>query len=62
LGKNVGSDTRQEKITFPAVVGLKRSKEIQKELVDRAIESLAPFDQRAEPLIHIAKYIIARRT
>ncbi|MGD9077531.1 MAG: polyprenyl synthetase family protein [Desulfobacteraceae bacterium] len=62
LGKNVGSDTRQEKITFPAVVGLKRSKEIQKELVDRAIESLAPFDQRAEPLRHIAKYIIARRT
>ena len=62
LGKNVGSDTRQEKITYPAVVGLKRSKEIQKELVDRAIESLAPFDQRAEPLRHIAKYIIARRT
>jgi geranylgeranyl diphosphate synthase type II len=62
LGKNVGSDTRQEKITYPAVVGLKRSKEMQKELVDRAIESLAPFDQRAEPLRHIAKYIIARRT
>jgi geranylgeranyl diphosphate synthase type II len=62
LGKNVGSDTRQEKITYPAIVGLKRSKEIQKELVDRAIESLAPFDERAEPLRHIAKYIIARRT
>jgi geranylgeranyl diphosphate synthase type II len=62
LGKNVGSDTRQEKITYPAIVGLKRSKEIQKELVDRAIESLAPFDERAESLRHIAKYIIARRT
>jgi geranylgeranyl diphosphate synthase type II len=62
LGKNVGSDTRQEKITYPAVVGLERSKEIQGELVEKAIESLAPFDQRAEPLRHIAKYIIARRT
>jgi geranylgeranyl diphosphate synthase type II len=62
LGKNVGSDTRQEKITYPAVVGLNRSKEIQKELVEQAIESIAPFDQRAEPLRHIAKYIIARRT
>ena len=62
LGKNVGSDTRQEKITYPAVVGLNRSKEIQKELVERAIESLAPFDQRAEPLRHIAKYIIVRKT
>jgi geranylgeranyl diphosphate synthase type II len=61
LGKNVGSDTRQQKITYPAILGLKRSKEIQKELVEQAIESLAPFDQRAEPLRHIAKYIIARR-
>ena len=61
LGKNVGSDTRQEKITYPAIHGLKRSKHIQKELVEQAIESLAPFDQKAEPLRHIAKYIIARR-
>jgi geranylgeranyl diphosphate synthase type II len=62
LGKNVGSDTRQEKITYPAILGLKRSKQIQKELVEQAIESLAPFDHRAEPLRHIAKYIIERRT
>jgi geranylgeranyl diphosphate synthase type II len=62
LGKNVGSDTRQEKITYPAVLGLKRSKEIQKELVERAIEFLAPFDRRAEPLRHMARYIIVRRT
>jgi geranylgeranyl diphosphate synthase type II len=62
LGKNVGSDTRQEKITYPAILGLERSKQIQKELVEQAIESLAPFDQRAEPLRHIARYIIARRT
>ncbi len=61
LGKNVGSDTRQEKITYPAVLGLKRSKEIQQELIERAIESLAPFDQGAEPLRHIARYIIERR-
>jgi geranylgeranyl diphosphate synthase type II len=61
LGKKVGSDTRQQKITYPAILGLKRSKEIQKELVEQAIESLSSFDQRAEPLRHIAKYIIARR-
>jgi len=61
LGKNVGSDTRQEKVTYPAVHGLKRSKDIEKELVQQAIESLAPFDRRAEPLRQIAKYIIARK-
>jgi geranylgeranyl diphosphate synthase type II len=61
LGKNVGSDERQEKITYPAVLGLNRSKEIQQELVERAIESLAPFDRGAEPLRHMARYIIERR-
>lgn len=61
LGKIVGSDARQEKITYPAVLGLKRSKDIQKELVQQAIESLAPFDRRAEPLRQIAEYIIVRK-
>ena len=61
LGKNVGSDTRQEKVTYPAVLGLKRSKDVEKELVQQAIESLTPFDRRAEPLRQIAKYIIVRK-
>jgi len=62
LGKNVGSDARQGKITYPTVAGLNRSREIQGELVERAIESLKPFDHRADPLRHIARYIIERRT
>lgn len=62
LGKNVGSDARQEKITYPKVLGLNRSKEIQRELVERAIESLKPFDHSADPLRHIARYIIERKT
>ncbi len=61
LGKNVGSDERQGKITYPTLIGLSRSKKIQRELVEQAIESLEPFDRRAEPLRHIAKYIIVRK-
>jgi geranylgeranyl diphosphate synthase type II len=61
LGKNVGSDARQEKITYPTLIGLSRSKEIQGQLVAQAIESLEPFDRRAEPLRQIAKYIIVRK-
>jgi len=61
LGKNVGSDERQGKITYPTLIGLSRSKEIQRKLVEQAIESLEPFDRRAEPLRHIAKYIIVRK-
>ncbi len=61
LGKNVGSDERQGKITYPTLIGLSRSKEIQRELVEQAIESLELFDRRAEPLRQIAKYIIVRK-
>jgi len=61
LGKNVGSDERQGKITYPTLLGLSRSKEIQRELLERAIEALKPFDHRSEPLRDIARYIIARR-
>jgi len=62
MGKSVGSDAQQGKITYPAVFGLKRSKEIQRALVDRAMESLKSFEERANPLRHIARYIIKRKT
>ena len=62
MGKSVGSDARQGKITYPAVFGLERSKEIQRALVDRAVESLKSFEDSADPLRHIAGYIIKRKT
>ncbi|MBN1830615.1 MAG: polyprenyl synthetase family protein [Deltaproteobacteria bacterium] len=62
MGKSVGSDARQGKITYPAVFGLERSKEIQKALVDRALETLKSFEERADPLRQIARYIIKRKT
>ena len=61
LGKNIGSDARQGKITYPTVIGLGRSKEIQRDLVELAIESLESFDDRADPLRHIARYITERK-
>ena len=61
LGKNVGGDARKEKITYPAVLGLGRSKEIQEATIKMAIESLEPFDHKADPLRHIARYIIERK-
>jgi geranylgeranyl diphosphate synthase type II len=62
MGKSVGSDAEQGKVTYPAVFGLERSKEIQIALVDRAVDSLKLFDDRADPLRHIARYIIKRKT
>ena len=61
MGKEAGSDVRKGKITYPAVLGLEKSKEVQRSLVDQAIEALKPFGQEADPLRLIAKYIIERK-
>ena len=61
LGKGVGGDERKRKITYPSVLGLGKSKEIQKEMVDLAIKSLKHFDHCADHLRYIAKYIIERK-
>jgi geranylgeranyl diphosphate synthase type II len=61
LGKGVGGDARKKKITFPAAVGLQKAKDIQKNMVDQAVIALKIFDEKADPLRHIAIYIIERK-
>ena len=60
MGKETRADEKKGKTTYPSVLGLSKSKKIQSELVDAAIESLRKFDHSAEPLRQIAKYIIER--
>jgi len=61
MGKDIGSDTAKGKMTYPSVFGITESKRAQEELVDSAIESLKGFDERADPLRGIARYIIKRK-
>ena len=61
MGKGTGSDKEKGKITYPSVFGAAESKNIQKELINNAIESLKIFDNRAEPLRDLARYIINRK-
>ncbi|MBW1919207.1 MAG: polyprenyl synthetase family protein [Deltaproteobacteria bacterium] len=61
MGKGVGGDEQKKKITYPGVHGIAKSKEIQKDLVERAIKDLDRFDYRADPLRKIAVYIIERK-
>jgi len=62
LGKGIGSDKKRGKMTYPAVFGITESKRIQEELIDHAIEALKGFDDKADPLRDIARYIINRKT
>lgn len=60
MGKPKGSDLERGKMTYPRVFGIEESREKAKELVERAIELLSIFDEKAEPLREIARYIIKR--
>lgn len=60
LGKAVHKDQTQEKVTYPALFGLQESKKLAEKLIAEALLYLQIFDQRAEPLREIAKFILKR--
>jgi geranylgeranyl diphosphate synthase type II len=62
LGKGTGSDAARGKVTFPALMGVKASRDRAEELVREALASLKTFDERATPLFAIARHIVERRT
>ena len=61
LGKTAGKDAQQEKITFPAVYGLERSRQMAEEERLAAHLALRPFDDRAERLRELADLIVHRK-
>jgi len=62
MGKGIGSDHARGKMTYPSVFGLAESKRTQEQLVDSAVACLEEFDEKADPLREIARYIIKRKT
>lgn len=60
IGKDVGSDIKKGKKTFPSFYGLAESRRRAVEVVDKAIIALKDFDRKADPLRELAKYIINR--
>ena len=61
LGKTAGKDAAQQKITFPAVYGLERSKEMAQEELLLAHLALSCFNETAAPLRAIADLIVHRK-
>jgi len=60
IGKTQGKDATQEKVTYPALLGLNEAKERARELQREALDTLDPLDHHADPLRWIANYIIDR--
>lgn len=61
LGKTAGKDEAQQKITFPAVYGLVRSREMAEEERLASHVALRMFDDRAERLRQLADFIVHRK-
>jgi geranylgeranyl diphosphate synthase type II len=62
LGKTAGKDAKQQKITFPAVYGIARSREMAEYERVEAHRALDPLGDRALRLREIADYIVRRNT
>ncbi len=60
MGKAVGTDSERDKSTYPSVMGVEKTREFSKKLIQEALQTLETFDKQADPLRAIARYIIER--
>jgi len=60
-GKDEKSDIKNNKATWPATFGKKASHEYCNELLDRCIKNLDIFNNEAEPLRWLTRYLINRK-
>ncbi len=60
LGKTAGKDVAAQKATYPAIVGLERSRRIAERLTRKAFAALQPFRGRARALEALAGYLLRR--
>ena len=60
LGKTAGKDVKAGKITYPALLGMEKSKQLEKKLADEAIAALEPFGREADTLRQLALALLER--
>ena len=62
LGKPLGSDLKQDKATYPKVLGVAASRSLARRASEAARAALAGFDHRADPLRALADYVVERES
>jgi len=60
LGKTAGKDQRAGKATYPAVLGMKKSRQLAQKLADEAVAVLEPFGKKADILRQLAMALLKR--
>ena len=61
-GKPVGADAAAGKATFVSILGVERARAQAELLVEQAVAHLDLFEQRAELLRQVARFVVSRRT
>lgn len=62
LGKTAGKDLVADKVTYPRLIGIEKSREFASKLNQDALDQLSGFDvQKAAPLIALSHYIASRQ-
>jgi geranylgeranyl diphosphate synthase type II len=61
MGKRTNKDQAAGKNTYPALIGIEQSRALAHDLEGRAQKALLQFDNRAEPLRAIAKFVVERK-
>lgn len=61
LGKATGQDRQSLKATYPRLLGLHNAQQEAERQVERAIACLDSFSSQADPLRHLARFILTRR-
>ena len=62
LGKTAGKDLATEKVTWPAVFGIKQSERDAARLIEEAFAALEPYGERADNLKAVARYLVERKS
>lgn len=60
LGKSAGKDAAAQKATYPAVMGLEKSRREAARLTRQAHDALRPLGKKAETLHQLANYLLER--
>ncbi|MBN1359426.1 MAG: polyprenyl synthetase family protein [Sedimentisphaerales bacterium] len=60
LGKTAGKDIKANKCTYPAVIGIEKSRELEQTLAREAVEAIEPLGPAANPLRQLAQALLAR--
>ena len=60
LGKTPGKDRETDKLTYPAIFGVEKSKQLEKELAEQAIEALSDFGEQADMLRQLVLLLLER--